>query len=87
MKNSLNEKAPPGWEKTIRKMKKNRKIDNPWALAWWMKKQGFKPKTEATDPSKEHKHGYSEEDEIKIINKIYQLSKLLIKMHMDLLQK
>lgn len=35
--------APPGWEKTIKKMKKSGDIDNPWALAWWMKRQGAKP--------------------------------------------
>jgi hypothetical protein len=35
--------APPGWEKTVKKMKKHKKIDNPWALAWWMKEKGYKP--------------------------------------------
>jgi hypothetical protein len=35
--------APPGWEKTIRKMKKSGDVDNPWALAWWMKKRGAHP--------------------------------------------
>lgn len=37
--------APPGWEETIKKMKKVRSeaIDNPWALAWWMDKKGYKP--------------------------------------------
>ena len=39
----LEEDAPPGWEDTVKKMKKNPEIDNPWALAWSMKKKGHKP--------------------------------------------
>ncbi len=35
--------APPGWEPTVKKMKKHPEIDNPWALAWWMKGEGAKP--------------------------------------------
>ena len=35
--------APDGWEKTVKKMKKHPEIDNPWALAWWMKGQGHTP--------------------------------------------
>ena len=36
------EKAPKGWEGTVKGMKKHKEIDNPWALAHWMKKQGYK---------------------------------------------
>jgi len=32
--------APPGWEGTVKAMKSHEEIDNPWALAWWMKGQG-----------------------------------------------
>lgn len=39
----LKEIAPPGWEKSIKKMKKSGDIDNPWKLAWWHHKQGHKP--------------------------------------------
>jgi hypothetical protein len=39
--NKLEEKAPPGWEKTVKAMKKNKKIDNPWALAQYMKNKGY----------------------------------------------
>jgi len=39
----LHEVSPPGWEGTIKAMKKKGKVTNPWALAWWMKKQGYKP--------------------------------------------
>lgn len=35
--------APPGWEKSILRMKKNKGIDNPFALAWWMRRRGAKP--------------------------------------------
>lgn len=39
----LIEIAPPGWEKTVKGMKKHPEIENPWALAWSMKKKGAKP--------------------------------------------
>lgn len=35
--------APPGWEATVRGMKKHHEISNPFALAWWMKDQGDTP--------------------------------------------
>jgi hypothetical protein len=41
MKESVNEAAPEGWEKTVLAMKKHKEIDNPWALAHWMKKKGY----------------------------------------------
>lgn len=34
------EKAPPGWSGTVKHMKRHKEISNPFALAWWMKKQG-----------------------------------------------
>lgn len=36
-------KAPPGWKKTVEDMKKHEEIDNPFALAWYMKNKGDKP--------------------------------------------
>jgi len=39
----VEEVAPPGWEGTVKAMKKNKKINNPYALAWWMKNKGMKP--------------------------------------------
>lgn len=30
----LDEKTPPGREKQVRALKKNKNIDNPWAIAW-----------------------------------------------------
>jgi hypothetical protein len=41
MKEEINEVAPEGWEKTVLAMKKHKEIDNPWALAHWMKKKGY----------------------------------------------
>jgi hypothetical protein len=38
----VQEVAPPGFEGTVKAMKKYKKIDNPWALAWSMKNKGYK---------------------------------------------
>lgn len=47
----VSEVAPPGWEKTVKAMKKHKEIDNPWALAWSMKNKGYKShKNENADP-------------------------------------
>ena len=48
---SVAEVAPPGWEKTVKAMKKHDNIDNPFALAWSMKNKGYKShKKESADP-------------------------------------
>ena len=39
----VDEVSPPGWKKTVKKMKKHKEIDNPFALAWHMKNKGHKP--------------------------------------------
>lgn len=40
---ALAEVAPKGWEGTVKAMKKHKdEIDNPWALAWYMKNKGYK---------------------------------------------
>jgi hypothetical protein len=36
------ESAPKGWEGTVKAMKKHKDIDNPWALAHYMKNKGYK---------------------------------------------
>ena len=41
--NDIEEDAPKGWEGTVKRMKKHSEIDNPWALAHWMKKKGAEP--------------------------------------------
>lgn len=43
MKKKIEEKAPPEWSKTVKKMKKHKEIENPFALSWWMKDKSYKP--------------------------------------------
>jgi chorismate mutase len=51
MEQSVSEVSPPGWEKTVKAMKKHGEIDNPFALAWSMKNKGYKShKKESADP-------------------------------------
>ena len=38
----LQEVSPPGFKGTVKAMKKHKEIDNPYALAWHMKKKGAK---------------------------------------------
>lgn len=38
----ISEVAPKGWEGTVKAMKKHPDVDNPWALAHYMKKKGYK---------------------------------------------
>lgn len=40
----VDEVAPPGWEGSVKAMKKHKNISNPFALAWWMKNHGAKAK-------------------------------------------
>ena len=49
----LDEKAPNGWEGTVKAMKKHKEIDNPWALAHSMKNKGYKSHKESFDPEYE----------------------------------
>ena len=39
---TVSEVAPPGFEGTVKAMKKHKDIDNPYALAWSMKNKGYK---------------------------------------------
>src|SRR5437660_5477300 len=47
----VNGVAPPGWEKTVKKMKKSGDIDNPFAMAWYMKNRGMHPAKHEEDAS------------------------------------
>lgn len=42
LEGDTDEVTPPGWEPTVKKMKKHG-IENPWRLAWWMKGKGYTP--------------------------------------------
>ena len=43
---SQHESAPEGWEDSVERMKDHPDIDNPFALAHWMKGQGYSPHDE-----------------------------------------
>jgi len=45
----VDEAAPKGWEGTVKSMKKHDEIDNPWALAHWMKGKGYKSHKKADE--------------------------------------
>lgn len=70
---NINEVSPPGWGGTTSAMKKHHKkdIDNPWALAWWMKNKGDKPhykddpKGTKSKKEPEKKEKYKDEDKPK----------------------
>ena len=44
---NLDEVAPKGWEGTVKAMKKHPEIDNPWALAHYIKGKGYKSHKES----------------------------------------
>ena len=46
------ESAPKGWEGTVKAMKKHKDIDNPWALAHYMKNKGYKSHKKADGSDK-----------------------------------
>lgn len=50
---NIQEVAPPGFEGTVKAMKKHGEIDNPYALAWYMKKKGYKSHRKETGGVKE----------------------------------
>jgi len=49
----IEEVSPPGFEGTIKAMKKHKEIDNPYALAWYMKNKGYKSHKESDGSNKE----------------------------------
>jgi len=54
-----NEVSPPGFKGTVKAMKKHKDIDNPYALAWHMKKKGYKShkKADGSDKNESVKRG------------------------------
>ncbi len=49
----LAEKSPPGFKGTVKAMKDEGGIDNPYALSWWMKNKGYKSHKKADGTAKE----------------------------------
>lgn len=70
---TINEISPKGWGGTTSAMMKHHKkeIDNPWALAYWMKKRDFKshykndPEGTKSKKEPEKKEKYKDEDKPK----------------------
>ena len=50
---NIQEVSPPGFEGTVKAMKKHGEIDNPYALAWYMKNKGYKSHRKKTGGVKE----------------------------------
>ena len=48
----VQEVAPPGFEGTVRAMKKHKDVTNPFALAWSMKNKGYKSHKKADGSDK-----------------------------------
>ena len=57
----VDEVAPPGFEGTVKAMKKHKDIDNPWALAWSMKNKGYKSHKKADGSPKNEEVELQEE--------------------------
>jgi len=77
---SVDEKAPPGFEGTVKAMKKHKDIDNPFALAWSMKNKGYKSHKKADGSMKKEE---VEELEEAVSRKHFQQVADLIKTHDD----
>jgi len=75
LKELISESAPKGWEGTVKAMKKHKDIDNPWALAHYMKNKGYKS---------HKKEGMEEDHEIQMadseLKSIYHNSRKLLKL-------
>lgn len=55
------EAAPKGWEGTVKAMKKHKEIDNPWALAHYMKNKGYKSHKKEEGVAEEFNGEYDDE--------------------------
>ena len=54
----IHEVSPPGFEGTVKAMKKHKEIDNPYALAWHMKNKGYKSHKKKDGTDKVKKEGF-----------------------------
>jgi len=73
----INEVAPPGGEDVVKALKKKSGVDNPWAVAWSMKKKGY-IQQEADAPELEDEmggetYGYDEAEEIELLKQMGQI--------------
>lgn len=65
------EVAPPGFEKVVKGLKKNKDVDNPWAVAWSMKNKGAKPTKESREIVE--LHSYEQDFAEKLSDKKYEM--------------
>lgn len=80
----VDEKAPPGFEGTVKAMKKHKEIDNPFALAWSMKNKGYKSHKKADGSMKKEEVELEEEDlDEAVSRKHFQQVADVIKAHPD----
>ena len=49
----VDEVSPPGFKGTVKAMKDEGEVDNPYKLAWWMKNKGYKSHKKADGTAKE----------------------------------
>jgi hypothetical protein len=82
---SVDEKAPPGFEGTVKAMKKHKNIDNPFALAWSMKNKGYKSHKKADGSMKKEEVELQTEEDLDeaVSRKHFQQVADLIKTHDD----
>jgi hypothetical protein len=82
---SVDEKAPPGFEGTVKAMKKHKDIDNPFALAWSMKNKGYKSHKKADGSMKKEEVELQTEEDLEeaVSRKHFQQVADLIKTHDD----
>jgi hypothetical protein len=82
---SVDEKAPPGFEGTVKAMKKHKDIDNPFALAWSMKNKGYKSHKKADGSMKKEEVELQTEEDLDeaVSRKHFQQVADLIKTHDD----
>ena len=74
IRETMKEVSPKGWEGTVKSMKKHKDIDNPWALAHWMKNKGYKShKNESINEETSDKEAASEV--LDYLKSAYKLSK------------
>ena len=73
------EEAPPGWEGTVKAMKKKKNIDNPYALAWHMHNKGMKPHI-PEEFTGENMKSFKELEEAVLANRDYKYDGKVVKI-------
>jgi len=79
----INEVAPPGGEDVVKALKKKSNVDNPWAVAWSMKKKGQIEGESPVDGLEDspEEHAYDEAEEVELLKQLGQIVLRLLQMH------